>query len=469
MSGSNGIVKYARVNREDEIIDPKFRGTIYSQNPTIVSVTNANLSAAQMMSNLFLDATTPNALTAPLTSTELAFLSTQYLTTDGSSWTVTIHNNDPVNAKVITLPAGWTPTTVTIGPDSTSELTWVVTNGAAVPPQISLLAQVNSTSAVFSTAAAVAHDIWTYDGTQWQPTSALPANFWSEVKGLHSVGGIGLTLGSNLFETTTNATSCVRIVKTPNGASAFDNYVLDCEGLDPFGNRGQVDSIDHTIMNITAVGPVAPANVSGVTVGGYHITCETLNGAQGTVFYVTRDGIVRLTPRLPVAGSSDLRWNPVNGEVCLIACTNDVKTNIQLIDPDFIENIPNATKWDCVTDNLDRKFASEMVSDIYNNQNLTAEQKKILLDHTYLAPFDPASPYFDATKHCNKNQFPNGKFDFTRPIGIQSDALVTLVKAYAVQHITQLESSLTQAESTIDNLSTQFAALTQRVLALENA
>src|SRR5690606_36915350 len=110
---------------------------------------------------------------------------------------------------------------------------------------------------------------------------------------------------------------------------------------------------------------------------------------------------------------------------------------------------------------------SEMVEDIYNNVNLTAEQKKMLLEYKYLVPYDPTATDYDPLEMCDEALFPSGKFDFTRPSGIQYYSFATILKPYCISHITEPEEELTAAEATIETLQTQVADLITRVTALE--
>lgn len=118
MSGSNGIPKFPKVNREDELIDLKYRGVVYRQVDNLL-ITSNSIRGAQALQNLVFDSTTPNAITAPTNAQILDALNKNYLTTPGSVYQAVYENLDPTNAKVITFPGLGS---VTIPPNSSTQI-----------------------------------------------------------------------------------------------------------------------------------------------------------------------------------------------------------------------------------------------------------------------------------------------------------------------------------------------------------
>lgn len=140
MAGSNGTPDFVESNREDEILNLKYRGIIYhNSNPVTTLSTAASITGAQLLNDLSFNGTTPNAIAGPTGAALSTFLAQRYLTTLGSQWQQQITNLDPTNAKVITLPApagaaggyinadGTSPATITIPPNSTAIVGYQVT------------------------------------------------------------------------------------------------------------------------------------------------------------------------------------------------------------------------------------------------------------------------------------------------------------------------------------------------------
>lgn len=158
MSGSNGVQRWAKVNREDELVPLKSRGaTMYAyqfqsistttivpgSNPPVSTNPNPTvLTPPQMFQNLTFDAGTINTITAPAFSLVATELSKQGLLEVGYSWTVYYRNTIPQSAgsygpiatsgaKVINFPADWSISglvgnTLTIGPGETVAVTYVI-------------------------------------------------------------------------------------------------------------------------------------------------------------------------------------------------------------------------------------------------------------------------------------------------------------------------------------------------------
>jgi len=130
MAGSNGILKYERVNREDQVILPKFRDTIFTTQDfvLIAGATNpnpTNLTAEQLLSPLQFTAGTTNPVNAPT----MAALTTQYQLFNklelGAGAQVTYFNTSGVT-KTITFPAGWNIPSLIIPPNSSATVYYYI-------------------------------------------------------------------------------------------------------------------------------------------------------------------------------------------------------------------------------------------------------------------------------------------------------------------------------------------------------
>lgn len=150
MAGSDGLEKFVLCDRENEIIDLKWRGTEFWNLTYFSNVFQSGLPAnillpQSILDNILFTALTPNAIVGPSAAAVFTYLSQRYLTTPGSTWEIYIQNTDPVNAKVITFGAGFTPTILTIPPGSTVLQGFMVTSQN--PPAISLFNPLSGASA----------------------------------------------------------------------------------------------------------------------------------------------------------------------------------------------------------------------------------------------------------------------------------------------------------------------------------
>lgn len=193
MSGSNGIAKFAKVNREDEFQPLKSVGATMERRAVVPPITNAALTPAQFSNDMFFNFTSPNAFTGP-TSTQL-FQYQQTLQNGmtplvGSRVTYIIENNDPVNPKVITLnPAFFDPSVITIPPFNTVRVSWEL--AAVNNPQFYRLFEFDTLTVGGSAPAAgsipaplgaVATDLLVYNGTAWVPSTAFPTGQLNQVE-----------------------------------------------------------------------------------------------------------------------------------------------------------------------------------------------------------------------------------------------------------------------------------------------
>lgn len=111
MSGSNGIKKFARVNREDELYNEKSRGTIFhSIQPNSVAST-ATLTADQVMQDLVITGAGSGTITWPsstavLQNQSVNSLMQNYLLLNNAGWEITVVNSTAA-AETLSFPANF--------------------------------------------------------------------------------------------------------------------------------------------------------------------------------------------------------------------------------------------------------------------------------------------------------------------------------------------------------------------------
>lgn len=128
MAGANGIVKYPECDRE-EYINLKSKDTIFHQKYTVNSVTASPVANSFIVDDMSLSAATPNAFTISGTSADTGgILAGKSLNIIGSQWEIQVTNSDLVNDKVITLPVGFVPATITVPAGMTMFYTFEVTS-----------------------------------------------------------------------------------------------------------------------------------------------------------------------------------------------------------------------------------------------------------------------------------------------------------------------------------------------------
>lgn len=217
MSGANQIVKFARVNREEQLAPLSAIGTEFHQRVSN-TITAAALTAAQFATDQVLTAATPNALTGPTAVQMCTYFQTLPIadsgdrglnpTAIGSRFEIVVENQDAVNPKVITLGAGFTPATVTIAPSTTYLISYELT---AVSPQTwELFMQIPTTGAgggpagVASwqqSAAALAAAAGT-PGPRIGVVTALPGDYMASDIPITAIAGItGTNVQTALAET----------------------------------------------------------------------------------------------------------------------------------------------------------------------------------------------------------------------------------------------------------------------------
>lgn len=143
MSGGNQIAKYAKVDRNNYLSPLQYIGTPFQLiDPPPFDVVTNTIPTTTILNDILVDAGSPNAITVTGTAAGVgAILSVTSLNHIGERWTMGITNNDAVS-KVITLPTGFVPATITVPPgfsqytfqvDSTSPevISLILTTGAA--------------------------------------------------------------------------------------------------------------------------------------------------------------------------------------------------------------------------------------------------------------------------------------------------------------------------------------------------
>lgn len=145
MSGANHVKKFQEVDRENYVHELHYFGTLFHMRENIPAVNLANLTGDQLLQELLLTSLTPNALNGPTTAQLFSAFEHDVhggFLAPGSQWSIVIQNTDAV-AKVITMPAGWTPATITIPANSYGVYTFQI--DSLSPQAISLVLVSGST------------------------------------------------------------------------------------------------------------------------------------------------------------------------------------------------------------------------------------------------------------------------------------------------------------------------------------
>lgn len=314
----NGIFRAQQVDRENEIVNLKWRGTEFQHvNPILNPVTGVTLNTAAILSYQTLSALAPNAITGPSAAALFPFLAGLYLNDIGSRWTIQIENTDPVNTKTITFGAGFTPAAVSIPPLTTVLFTWEVTSQN--PPSIRLI---NSTAfpaggmggfpfspvGSFNVGPPVgASDVLVWDPTlvRWVPSGLSDPNRYGRFPGL-KVGAANTAMSTG---STFNAS--IQGNTAPNGVlfvdttstnlttlTAFD-VIRTMSSVTNFGTR----AVDDCMLRGTfpaSVGIPGGANFTGA--GGYSLKFD-ISPATVT-FKLTADGKISTFLPFNIAAAS---------------------------------------------------------------------------------------------------------------------------------------------------------------------
>lgn len=145
MAGANGILKFARTDREGYLDPLLYRGTPFQMvDPLPVGVLASPIPNASILSDILLLPATPSPLVISGTAADVGgLLATMSLNQVGSKWEIIIQNSDPVNPKVITLPAGFNPASITVPANGYYLYTWEVLSTA--PQSIQLITELPGT------------------------------------------------------------------------------------------------------------------------------------------------------------------------------------------------------------------------------------------------------------------------------------------------------------------------------------
>jgi len=126
-----------RTDREEYIV-LKTKDTLFHQVYNQLVVTSSPIPTSALLDDIYVDALSPNAITVSGTVVDLGgILASRSLNQPGSQWTINIDNQDPVNDKVFTLPAGVSPATITVPANTYTSYTFEVVNNN--PEQIRLI------------------------------------------------------------------------------------------------------------------------------------------------------------------------------------------------------------------------------------------------------------------------------------------------------------------------------------------
>jgi len=350
MAGTNGKPKFLPCNREEEVTNLKVRGTFY-QNLSTPFLTAAAITASQWSSGaLSFNALTPNALTGPTVDALFQSMSQNAPAVVGETGTITMSNSDPVNPKVITLPAGWTPSTFTIPPNTTAQVLYQLTGtnpvtfaivgidslGAANPATNTTIPAATF-GADFALVPAQPFDVIVRNAanTQWVPsvTAATGGNIpWMQMGGTALPPGLNtaiLDIDDTLFGTPITTHQSLESITNRTAQTAFNSFqCLSVASVVPgFGARGP-GTFDVLIRTQLTTPP-------GIQADSYHFRSTVLG--LGDVFHVRSSGVTKVT----LSAGPPVTNIAVDalGQICAAVSSVTAK-----------EHIINATDTTCVND-----------------------------------------------------------------------------------------------------------------------
>lgn len=205
MSGGNQIYKFAKVDRNDYLNPLQYIGTPFQLISPIPSpITTATILYSKILQDLLFTAATPNALSflgptgVAATAADVgAALSVNSLNQIGERWTMGITNTDAVS-KVVTLPAGFIPATITV-PPGFSQYTFQVDS---VQPEV--ISLINTTGAAVTAAIG---GVTSWNG-RVGPVIPLPGDYNStQITNLSTVAGADVTTALNNLKAQSGVTS----------------------------------------------------------------------------------------------------------------------------------------------------------------------------------------------------------------------------------------------------------------------
>ena len=133
MSGSNGVLKFQEVNRDDQIVNIKTRGATFNTESFFL-VTGASVLAQNIIFNtLSLTNVTPNLITLDTLKNITDLYNRNNTLEVGSAFNITVNNTDPLNIKTLVLPAGVTfndtgSVNIAVPPNTRFVLKWIYNN-----------------------------------------------------------------------------------------------------------------------------------------------------------------------------------------------------------------------------------------------------------------------------------------------------------------------------------------------------
>jgi len=357
MAGTNGKPKFLRCNREDEVDDLKIRGTIYQLFP-FQGITTASVTGTQWSQTVVnFSALTPNAITGPTVNDLFQVFSQSAPPVGGETGQLVLSNSDPVNSKVITLPAGWTPSTFTIPPDTNALIRYQLSSvnpigfsilsvealGAAAPANNTAVPS-GTFGTNFALTPAQPYDVIVRNAanTMWVPSvsastgGALP---WSKM------GGTILSPTSDILNVDDGAlatyTRLQEIRNRTNQATLPDFKMLNLlSTASNFGARGAgtTDTMVHT--SITTPPGIQPNSYfyRGTLIGG------------GDLFYVRTSGVTKVT----LSAGPPVTNIAVDalGQICAAVSSVTMKENIiNVSDTSYVDLIP-VKEFNFIGDNV---------------------------------------------------------------------------------------------------------------------
>lgn len=453
MSGSNGIVKYLKVNREDEVSDLVTRSSRLHQ-MDISNITQANISGIEFLADLAFSNLTPNALNAPsIAELRAALQLTVKMEPMVTTWTDLWANNDIVD-KVITLPAGYFPTSITIPPQSVMEVKWIWNgyNPVAPIPEFALLSSDVSYygGIAFPPGGAVDGDTLVYYNGAWTIARNNPYPAQNNVfKGFTVTDGDAGGVANNLIYTSTASTNSFISLRLrservqDNVTTTRRTAIVAVEGEPDYADGSETEprfllqgrSFASGVVDPSPSEPNTEPSRYAVGTNGLYNLAFFVNDYPiappfRCPFFVTQKGHVRLEPlNTPIVGGN--LGLDVLGKVTQGVSTLASKENLEEI-PQLLDIIPKANTFTYKSDSSSLHY-SGFVADYLHASALDQKYKDMML--CYEVTYDE-----NGSAIINKNKPCNVKIDAINTILV--DNLRNKVEELSAQ-IVSLEDRLT--------------------------
>lgn len=357
MAGSNGILKYARVNREDQLINPKFRGLTYQTDDwtKITGATNPNpttLTATQILTPIYFDNSTVNPISGP---TQAQLYAQQLLNNQvqiGAGVILSFTNNGAATQD-ITMP-GWPISPIVVLPMSTTEVQVTLTSinpptyleqyveyggiTTGFPHKILstthidtfVSTPVNQDVLVFSTI----DNLWNGSMSGYTAGEGLGLGFSGHL-GVSSAGTIiGDIAATNIYgqvacyisiaNPAIDSVATLLVVKPVQPAVFVAGGMYNIESDITYPNAGSFGESACCYASEVDLSSVDPVLTGGA--GAYHLNMF-VNGAQQA--YISRTGYTRISCR---SGTTGAVSRLATGELDVPPSSKNLKNNIKYLD-----------------------------------------------------------------------------------------------------------------------------------------